>query len=143
MTMTTFRVNIQDVDLQLFQELQSKAGPATQVEIRIEESSHGEGLFSSAQFWALIDLFDWKQKKRTAIIQPTVEALAKLPVSNIYLFHDTLSEKLYHLDTRRHAGVYTAQQDDGYLSVDDFLYVRCGVVAEGEQYYQHILVVHK
>ncbi|MFM8486098.1 MAG: DUF4240 domain-containing protein, partial [Bacteroidota bacterium] len=30
-------------------------------------------------------------------------------------------------------------QTDGYFSADDFLYVRCAVVAEGKAYYQKII----
>ena len=29
--------------------------------------------------------------------------------------------------------------DDGHFSVDQFLYARCCVIANGQQYYQHIL----
>lgn len=138
MTTTVFRVNIKDINPQFFKELEEKAGASTQVEIKVEGSRHGEGLFSEEQFWHLIDLFDWKQKKRADIIIPAVNALSAMPVSAIYLFEDFLSEKLFNLDTKQHAEAYRKQQTDDYFSVDDFLYVRCAVVAEGRAYYENI-----
>ncbi len=138
MPTTVFRVNIKDINQQFFQDLEEKAGASAQVEIKVESSRHGEGLFSEEQFWQLIDLFDWKQKKRAAIIQPAVDALSKMPVSAIYLFEDSLSEKLFNIDTKQHAAAYMKQQTDDYFSVDDFLYVRCAVVAEGKSYYENI-----
>lgn len=138
MTTTIFRVNIKDINLQFFKELEEKAGASTQVEIKVEGNSHGEGLFSEEQFWHLIDQFDWKQKKRADIVSAAINALSEMPVSAIYLFEDFLSEKLFNLDTRQHAEAYMKQQEDDYFSVDDFLYVRCAVVAEGRAYYEEI-----
>ena len=68
-----------------------------------------------------------------------VAKLVAMPVVNIYLFADKLSEKLYQLDTRLHGAAYLANEGDDYLSVDDFLYVRCAVVAEGKDYYEQVL----
>lgn len=98
----------------------------------MEETKHGEGLFSEDQFWNLIDLLDWTQQQRSAITVSAVLALSKMPVSSIYLFQDMLLEKLYQLDTRQHSNGYLQKQEDGNLSVDDFLYVRCAVVAKGK-----------
>ena len=135
---TTLRVNIRDLSLQFFKELEEKAGASAQVEIRVESSQHGEGLFTEEQFWQLIDLFDWTQEDRADIIQPAVKALSNMPISAIYLFEDFLSKQLFDLDTREHAKVYMNQHDDDYLSVDDFLYVRCAVVADGKEYFEKI-----
>jgi hypothetical protein len=135
---TTFRVNIKDINPQFFKDLEEKAGASAQLEITVESSRHGEGLFSEEQFWQLIDLFDWTQNNRADIIRPAVIALSKMPVSAIYLFEDFLSEKLFNIDTKQHANAYMKQQTDDYFSVDDFLYVRCGAVAEGRQYYENI-----
>ncbi len=135
---TTLRVNIKDLDLQFFKELQTQAGDTAQVEIRVESNQHGEGLFTEDQFWQIIEMFDWSQKNREAIIAPAVVALSEMPISAIYLFEDFLSEKLYNIDTKEHAKAYMHQQSDDYFSADDFLYVRCAVVAEGRQYYETI-----
>lgn len=61
-----------------------------------------------------------------------------MPIVNIYLFADKLSEKLYQLDTRPHGDAYLANEGDDYLSVDDFLYIRCAVVAEGKGYFEKV-----
>jgi hypothetical protein len=135
---TTLRVNLRDINLQFLKDLEEKAGASAQVEIRVESSKHGEGLFTEEQFWQLIELFDWKQKNRADIVLPAVMRLSSMPVSAIYLFEDFLSEKLFHIDTKEHAKAYMNQQTDDYFSVDDFLYVRCAVVAEGRAYYEKI-----
>lgn len=138
MSTTVFRINVKDINLQFLKELEATAGASGQVEIKVEGRKHGEGLFSEEQFWQIIDQFDWTQKKRADIVRPAINALSEMPIAAIYLFEDFLSEKLFKLDTRQHAEVYLQQQEDDYLSVDDFLYVRCAVVAEGRAYYEEI-----
>jgi hypothetical protein len=135
---TTLRVNLRDISLQFFKDLEETAGASAQVEIRVESSQHGEGLFTEEQFWQLIELFDWKQKNRADIIQPAVRALSNMPISAIYLFEDFLSKQLFDLDTKEHAKAYMEQQTEDYFSVDDFLYVRCAAVAEGREYYEKV-----
>ena len=135
---TTLRVNLRDINLQFFKDLEEKAGASAQVEIKVESREHGEGLFTEEQFWQLIELFDWKQKTRADIVLPAVTALSKMPVSAIYLFEDSLSKKLFDIDTKEHAAAYMNHQTDDYFSADDFLYVRCAAVAEGREYYEKI-----
>ena len=136
---TTLRLKIRDITPQFLKELEETAGAAAQVEIKVNSDAPGEGLFSEEQFWQLIDLFDWTQPKRDDIIRPAVTALAEMPVSAIYLFEDFLSEKLFNLDTKAHAEAYMHQQTDDYFSADDFLYVRCAVVAEGKEFFEQVL----
>lgn len=139
MTTTVFKVNISDITPQFFQELQESYGKTAQLEIRVDDPVHGEGLLSEEQFWEIVDKLDWTQKKQSDIIRPAVELLSQMPIAAIYVFHDLLSEKLYRLDTRSHANAYQEKQEDGMFSVDDFLYVRCGVVGEGRSYYDKVL----
>jgi len=139
MTTTILKVNINDISPQFFQDLKDNFGKTAQVEIRVEETKHGEGLFSETQFWGVINLLDWAKKDRSEIVAPAVSGLSRMPIASIYLFEDMLSEKLYQLDTRQHAEGYLQKQEDNYLSADDFLYVRCAVVAEGKAYYEEIL----
>lgn len=136
---TTIRVNIKDITLQFFKELEEKAGSSAQIEITLDSGKHGEGLFTEDQFWDIVNMFDWNKKKRDDIILPAVMALSRMPISAIYLFQDFLSEKLFNLDTKEHAKSYMSQQPDDYFSVDDFLYVRCAVVAEGREYYENVV----
>lgn len=135
---TTLRVNLKDINLDFFKDLEDMAGPSALVEIRVESNRHGEGLFTEDEFWQIIALFDWQQKKREDIVRPAVKALFQMPVSAIYLFEDFLSEKLFDIDTKDHAKAYMNQQHDDFFSVDDFLYVRCAAVAEGRDYYEKI-----
>lgn len=135
---TTLRVNLKDINLDFFKDLEDMAGPSALVEIRVESNKHGEGLFTEDEFWQIIALFDWQQKKREDIVRPAVTALSQMPVSAIYLFEDFLSEKLFDIDTKDHAKAYMNQQHDDFFSVDDFLYVRCAAVAEGRDYYEKI-----
>lgn len=139
MSTTVLKANLHDVNLQFIQDLREKFDRTAQVEIRVEEQKHGEGLFSEEQFWQIIDRLDWSKKKRADIVAPAAAALAKMPMPSLYLFKDVLSEKLYRLDTRAHAAAYLSKQGDSHLSADDFLYVRCAVVAEGKAYYEKVL----
>lgn len=50
MTTTILRVNLHDVNAQFFQDLRARVGNTAQVEIRVEDMKHGEGLFSEDQF---------------------------------------------------------------------------------------------
>ena len=70
MATTVLRVNLQDINLQFFKDLQASAGNTAEVEIRVETNQQGEGLFSEEQFWDIIDLLDWDKGRRDEIIQP-------------------------------------------------------------------------
>ena len=137
---TILRVNINDLSNQFIQDLRKRFDKTAQLEIRVEEQKQGEGLLSENEFWQIISLLDWSKHEASEILDQAVKALSKMPIANIYLFKDQLSEKLYYLDTKVHAKAYREKQDDDYLSVDDFLYVRCAVVAEGKDYYENVLI---
>jgi hypothetical protein len=134
---TIIRVNIQDLDATFFKELGEHLTDAAQVEIRIQPEKNF--LLSEEQFWTLIDALDWSQKNTFDKLNPSVLLLVGMPIANIYLFADKLAEKLYTLDTRAHGNTYLAQQEDDYLSVDDFLYNRCAIVAEGKDYFEKVV----
>ena len=136
---TVLRVNINDLSNQLLYELGQKFGQFAEVEIRVQKKKKKQELFSDEQFWQIINTLDWTQKTQKDILAPVIKQLAEMPIVNIYLFADKLAEKLYLLDTRLHGDAYLAKQEDDYFSVDDFLYVRCAVVAEGQAYYEQVL----
>jgi hypothetical protein len=136
---TVLRVNINDLNSQFFYDLGQKISGTTEVEIRIPDKKQREELFSDTQFWQVIESLDWAKATTEEILAPAVRKLAAMPVVSIYLFADKLSEKLYLLDTRQHGDAYLANEEDDYLSVDDFLYVRCAVVAEGREYFERVL----
>lgn len=94
-------------------------------------------------FWRIIGLLDWnKTGDDDAVLKPAANALAKQTVEDIAAFEETLSQKLYTLDTKAHArqigeGAYV--DEDQPFSVDWFLYARCCVVANGRQHYDAVL----
>ena len=136
---TLFKVHLADLTSQFFHYLSQKFDTSTEFEIRVSEKKQKQELFSEAEFWQIMAALDWSKTTATDIIAPAVNKLAGMPVVNIYLFADKLAQKLYQLDTKAHGAAYLANEEDGYLSVDDFLYVRCAVVAEGKDYFDHIL----
>ena len=136
---TVLKININDLNSQFFYDLGQKISDSAEIEIRIPEKKSKIEIFSDADFWQIIALFDWSKDDSDVIMASAIKKLAGMPVVNIYLFADKLSEKLYLLDTRSHGEAYLKNEGDDYLSVDDFLYIRCAVVAEGEAYFDKIL----
>ncbi|TAD95909.1 MAG: DUF4240 domain-containing protein [Bacteroidetes bacterium] len=55
----------------------------------------------------------------------------------IEYFYQWLVKKLYDLDGKQYAQKFI--DEDGDLSVDDFLYIRCHVVANGKRHYESVL----
>lgn len=136
---TVFKVHLADLTSQFFQDLSQKFGTSAELEIRVSKAKQKQELFSEAEFWQIIAALDWSKTDAKGITAPAIKQLADMPIVNIYLFADKLSEKLYQLDTKAHGAAYLANETNDYLSVDDFLYVRCAVVAEGATYFNHIL----
>lgn len=136
---TVLKVNINDLNSQFFYDLGQKVSDSAEIEIWIPEKKSKIEIFSDADFWQVIGLFDWSKEASDEIMAAAIQKLAGMPVVNIYLFADKLSEKLHQLDTRLHGEAYLKNEDDDYLSVDDFLYIRCAVVAEGEVYFDKVL----
>jgi uncharacterized protein DUF4240 len=136
---TVLNVNLNDLSSQFISDLKQKFGKTAEVEIRLRDTSPADDLFSEADFWRIIECIDWSKKNSKDKLAPAIKLLSEMPVVNIYLFADKLAEKLFLLDTRQHGDAYLAHEGDDYLSVDDFLYVRCAVVAEGKDYYEDVL----
>ena len=63
------------------------------------------------------------------------------PNERIFLFQDILSQKLHLLDTQDFAENIgkNAYGQVNYFSGDEFLYIRCAVVANGKKVYEKIL----
>jgi hypothetical protein len=136
---TVLNVHLDDLSSQFIHALKQQFGKRAEVEIRLKQASPADQLFSEAAFWQIIDSIDWSKKASKDKLHPAIQRLSVLPVACIFLFADKLSEKLYHLDTRQHANTYAKDEPEPFLSVDDFLYARCAVVAEGETYYKKVL----
>lgn len=136
---TVLNINLNDLNSHFIDDLKQNFGNSAEVEIRLQDESSADDIFSEADFWQVIDQIDWSQKGSENKIRPAVNMLAKMPVTNICIFADKLSAKLFNLDTRAHANAYAANEPNHFISADDFLYARCAVVAEGKVYYEKVL----
>ena len=122
-----------DLNEQLIRELKSRFGN-TRLDIAVADESDYAGL-PQETFWTLIDLLAWDQPSDQAIVNPLIMALQTLDAVSIYQFEAYLSRALYDLDTAAHAAAFS----DGLLSVDDFLYARAAVVANGKGAYELVV----
>ncbi len=130
-------INLEALNEAFVQDLKKQYGAA---EVNISIQTTPENWLTEARFWQIIGQLDWSESDdREAILAPAVNALANLPIGNIHQFQDILSEKLWLLDTYAQAKPFMDKHPKGRLSVDDFLYVRCAVVAEGEVYFKKAL----
>jgi hypothetical protein len=95
-----------------------------------------------ALFWSLIARLDWNRTgDDDGVLEPMVEALARMPEGDIFRFEDILAEKLYALDSEAHAR-HIGEDSYGngeYFSPDLFLYARCCAVANGRVFYLRAL----
>lgn len=137
---TVLNLSIDDLDAQFVEHLKRDFAHAA-VEIRLQEQPDGASAFSEADFWGFIALLNWSAgEDDERVVEPLVASLAEQPIAHIYRFSDLLAEKLWHLDTYAHAKVFLDDpEEEGMLSVDDFLYARCAVVANGKAYYENVL----
>ncbi len=96
-------------------------------------------------FWEIIGHLAWDHAgDDEAVLQPAVDRLSGLSVAEIVAFADILAERLFALDTREHCragyrGELDPDNGDDYISADDFLYLRCAVVANGQDMYEAVL----
>lgn len=86
-------------------------------------------------FWSTMELCDWRHEGDDGkVLTPVIEALSKQEDSVIFEFHNTMSELLYHLDTKKLAA--QCQKADPHMSDDTFLYARCVALINGPAYYE-------
>lgn len=133
---TVLRVNMDDIDEKLLKEWKARYGSSI-VELRILDDPNEEESLTETEFWAVIDTFDWVQDEEEDILKPAQDYLAALSIEKIQQFQDILAYKLWQLDGKAYAA--TLMEQDGSLSVDDFLYVRCAVVADGKETFEYVL----
>jgi len=94
-------------------------------------------MMSEKEFWALIQLIDWKEKNRTDQLKPLVTALSNEKTAAIFQFSERLAYFLHQLDGPDFTKVL--ERDKLGFSADTFLYVRCLVVAKGKKFYNDVL----
>lgn len=93
-------------------------------------------------FWGIVSLLDWSKQSDEEIIEPAIKKLSTLTAWQIRHFEETLSYKLFLLDTEEHAremGEDCFAPQDQHFSPDLFLYARCAVVAHGKQVFEDVL----
>jgi hypothetical protein len=134
------KMNIQELSLKFVEDLK-KQFAHSEVEIRVHEQPIMRSTLTLNDFWSIIEQLDWsKEGDNTAVVEPIVQILQNQTSAQLYRFADILSEKLWHLDTKNHAQVFLEDpEEEGYLSVDDFLYARCAVIANGRDFYEEVL----
>ncbi|WP_421947853.1 DUF4240 domain-containing protein [Phaeodactylibacter xiamenensis] len=133
----SIKIPIHQLNEDKLKELQEKY-PGAEVNLTLPAQPNDH--LSETDFWAIIGLFNWEAASDEAIVQPAIETLAKMPTPAIYSFADLLSEKLYLLDQKKyalHIGE-DAWQPHTYFSVDNFLYARACVIANGKDYYDKV-----
>jgi hypothetical protein len=109
------------------------------LEIREKDISK---ILTEQRFWELINLFDWTDAEDDdRVLELAINALAASPVHHIYLFADMLADKLFSLDAKVYAENIgeDAYSPNKYFSVDNFLYARCCVIANGQEAYENVL----
>lgn len=115
--------------------------PEAEVSLELHHDRNKAPL-SEAHFWEIIDLLDWEQTgDDDAVLEPAITHLVTGPIRHIFEFADVLSEKLYALDRlvfAQHIGE-DSWSPDCYFSVDNFLYARSCVVANGKALYEKVL----
>ncbi len=116
--------------------------PAKKAAVKSTKAKSAAVKMDDPSFWRIIALFNWKKSgDDDAVMAPAKKALAAMPEADIFRFADILAEKLHALDTREHcrggyAGSLDPDDPDDYISADDFLYLRCCVVANGKKRYE-------
>lgn len=133
-----FTIKSSELNQAAIRTIQERFGDVNLV-INVEQNNQDE-LLSEEDCWELINQLNWEgnpSKSDKQIVSPLIDALVHKSVAHIYQFADWLSKKLWQLDTPLHAE--NLIKEDGFLSVDDFLYARCAVVANGKEYYNLVL----
>lgn len=97
---------------------------------------------TESDFWGLINMLDWDMAgDDEAVVGPLVDVLSQKGEEEIFSFEEILSEKLYQLDAEKYAvkrNIFGMKKRE-YISADDFLYTRCVVVANGEEFYEEVM----
>ena len=109
-----------------------------------QEAAKPETVLSQEDFWDIIDLLNWDEEGNDdAVIAPAVQQLSQLSKEEILSFQEILSEKLWLLDGEQFAREIGRDAFNGshkQFSKDWFLAVRCCAVANGQLFYNDVLI---
>ena len=141
---TILNIPLKALDGKTIRELKKKY-PEAMIRIEAELNEQDSPSMTEDQFWAIIDQMDWTKVNSDEILRPAIVALSQFAISDIYLFHDILAQKLFLLDGKKYAEhTGSNRYSDPSLSsfsADTFLYARCCVVANGRDFFQKVLEV--
>ncbi len=93
----------------------------------------------SKAFWEIISLIDFDADDP---LEKARDKLASMTEKQIIQFEKVLAQKLYKLDTEKHArsiGEAAYVDEETFFSPDFFLYARCLAVAKGKDFYEHVV----
>ncbi len=142
-----YQIQLGDFNLAFLRQLRERFGNV-ELEIKVKPCSEkSKSLIQSElgedRFWELIDSLDWtKVGNDENVVAPLVKVLSELKIEDIQAFQEILAEKLFLLDGQAYAesiGEFSYSSKNSFFSVDNFLYVRCCVVANGKQFYEEVL----
>jgi hypothetical protein len=137
---TEIKIPLRSLNESMIKDLKEKY-PEAEISVELHQDRNKAPL-SEAYFWEIISLLDWsKAEDDEAVVEPAKALLASGSIRHIFEFADLLSEKLYALDSKKYA-VHIGEDSwstDRYFSVDNFLYARCCVVANGQDAYEKVL----
>lgn len=112
-------------------------------ESEVEEQNEKVEPMPDESFWSLIDKLDWDQEgDDLRVIEPCINALAKMENKDIFAFDEALAHKLHTLDAEKFArniGRESYRGKDQYFSKSWFLNARCCAVANGKEAFEEIL----
>ena len=140
--MTVHRMRMKDLDEAFLEKLRQSVDENAELTLWLPEKRADQQI-TEDQFWQLISLLNWDtQDGDQLVVQPLIDALSQLSISDVKGFEDILSEKLYLLDGQafaEHTGENAYKGEDAAFSADVFLYARCCVVANGKAFYEEVL----
>ena len=134
------KIPLRELTVQTIKDLQEKY-PDAEVSVDVH-SDNEKSILSEGDFWKIINLIDWKKENDEDKLKPLTQVLQKESVRKIYGFADLMSEYLFKLDTKKFAkniGIDSWKDNSKYFSVDNFLYTRLCVIANGENFYNEVL----
>ncbi len=100
---TRISVPLSKMDEKFIDELRSKYPGHVRLDIQVVDMD-ALPTFSEEIFWKVIAMLDWSQEDDDdAVLAPAVDFLSNMEPATIYLFQNTLAEKLFQLDKKVYA----------------------------------------
>lgn len=98
-------------------------------------------LMNEEIFWKILSLLDFNQEDPREMIRPCINHLMDFEPEDIYQFEEILAQRLYEIDGKLFAENCgdSSYRQGKYFSVDSFLYLRCGALTKGKDFYEEIL----